>query len=209
MFGLLGIILYRSPIVIELQNSSLVYIDMRIIAVIVGSILLGRIEIMTIVAVILGGFYLFKLRGNIFDESNTIRFMVLSIFAILLSFTNWERNKKQRFFNRIIIIFIPIFYYFFDKYTLKPRGSLTNQGEVFLLLSVSYIIVYFACIYCCKYAVRLAEQRVMYTYELPDKNIQLERIVNLDGLTKMFNRRFFDEQIEYHWNYCQKHQQPI
>jgi diguanylate cyclase (GGDEF)-like protein len=45
--------------------------------------------------------------------------------------------------------------------------------------------------------------------QLQDANRELKRLVNLDGLTQLANRRCFDEQLEQEWRRLMRDQQPL
>lgn len=47
------------------------------------------------------------------------------------------------------------------------------------------------------------------TKELCKANEELERLSNIDGLTQLFNRRYFDKKIKEEWNRMQRLQQPL
>jgi len=51
--------------------------------------------------------------------------------------------------------------------------------------------------------------RILAEAMLQEANVQLERLVNLDGLTKLANRRCFDEYLEQEWQRLAREQQSL
>lgn len=45
--------------------------------------------------------------------------------------------------------------------------------------------------------------------ELTEKNIELQRLTNVDGLTGLSNRRYFDEYLEVEWERARREQAPL
>jgi diguanylate cyclase (GGDEF)-like protein len=45
--------------------------------------------------------------------------------------------------------------------------------------------------------------------ELEDRNRELDRLVNIDGLTQIANRRYFDTYLEHEWRRLAREQQPL
>jgi two-component system chemotaxis family response regulator WspR len=45
--------------------------------------------------------------------------------------------------------------------------------------------------------------------ELMEKNIELERLTNVDGLTGLSNRRYFDEYLQKEWERAQRERMPL
>ena len=59
------------------------------------------------------------------------------------------------------------------------------------------------------YNVELIRARVRNQIRLKKKTDLLEQLANLDGLTELPNRRYFDDHFEHEWRRAKRSQQPI
>ncbi|MEN8198819.1 MAG: diguanylate cyclase [Thermodesulfobacteriota bacterium] len=92
--------------------------------------------------------------------------------------------------------------------------SLIEEQRNALEISQQKLLERFEALESAKYTiedyVKNLEQKVQQrTEELENANRALEKLSFTDGLTKIFNRRYFDQQLITHWSHHQRNSRPM
>ncbi|WP_413282618.1 GGDEF domain-containing protein [Vibrio sp. MA40-2] len=114
-----------------------------------------------------------------------------SAVIIMISFLilGQRRGMAVALFLTVVSLSIFIYKYSSGANALSPAG----QGNIFILILITFIISYFN-----------ESTRIEYESALLAKNLELELLSKTDGLTQLFNRRYFDQVLEKEWERLQQ-----
>ncbi|MDV7104831.1 GGDEF domain-containing protein [Vibrio sp. TH_r3] len=114
-----------------------------------------------------------------------------SAVIIMISFfiLGQKRGMLVALFLTVVSLSIFIYKYSSGVDALSPAG----QGNIFILILITFIISYFN-----------ESTRLEYESALLRKNLELELLSKTDGLTQLFNRRYFDQVLDKEWKRLQQ-----
>ncbi|WED21050.1 diguanylate cyclase [Vibrio sp. JC009] len=86
--------------------------------------------------------------------------------------------------------------------------------EVFVLLFIAALIILYSNTrkqnrLQAKYAIHLEEEVKLRTEKLREANLKLQRLSDADGLTHLYNRRYFDAQLDKDLRHHQRSELPL
>lgn len=195
IFGVLGIILMFFPI--ETDKNVPIPLDMRALAVVLPCILFGSFEVLIASLVVLIGMLIFK-NTEVVNAILFLRFMFNVILSLMVSSIRFTKFIKIILILVVTTTAMGLYYAYLDNYILLPVGQ-TDTGRLFKLIA-SHFFVSTLTFASCKYVVRKTRRQSQLKMELKESNESLSKLVKLDGLTSVYNRRTFNKKIEETWN---------
>ena len=86
----------------------------------------------------------------------------------------------------------------------------TWLASFFPIFSINHVASYVGFVVVEISDRKKAEAKMQYAeYILRQANLELEKLVNIDGLTQIANRRCFNDRLEFEWQRLAREQQPI
>ncbi|PEL08358.1 diguanylate cyclase [Bacillus sp. AFS017336] len=187
LLSLLTIVLINFPIVTDHGTN----IQIRALGIEIAAIFFGNVTLITMFLFDLVVFYFFN--GYSYSyKLDTSLLLIILLIGFLMNYQKWSEKKRFFILTPLIILVRCYGFYLFDKWVLAPIGEivlgrlLQTMGYWILMFVPALLLSYFIA-----YQTRNTEMKLK----------KMENIANVDGLTGLYNRRFFDKQL---FNNCSK-----
>ncbi|PGL72571.1 diguanylate cyclase [Bacillus sp. AFS055030] len=181
LLSVLTVVLINFPIITNYGMN----IQIRALGMEIAVIFFGNITLVTMFFFDIIAFYFINgLSPVYFIDSLLLLFLLF--FGFYLNFQKWDEKKRIQFLTPIIILFRGISFYFIDKWMIGPSGEIQFErlretiGFWFIMFVPALFLSYFIA-----YQTRNTEIKLK----------KMENIANVDSLTGLFNRRYFEKQL--------------
>lgn len=120
-------------------------------------------------------------------------YTAFTLLALVISLIFFLLGMKRGFLIASLLTAISISVFYFKISTGMISISLEGQLNIIILIIMTFILGYFN-----------EQAQHEYAAALLMKNNELQELSNLDGLTQLYNRRYFDSQLRKEWSRLQR-----
>ncbi|MFC4100814.1 GGDEF domain-containing protein [Paenibacillus xanthanilyticus] len=202
LFGIVGAILYSFPI----PYYDVYPLTIRYLTILIPIFYFGNKS-----AIYSFGISLITTAINTDHVWVTALFLVTVVLTgmvgLIVSKQVWSLLKKLIVSNTISIVLFTATIILIEKYNHMLYGSIRSMEILRIVLF--FIIESFAGMITFHYIGRLTKEKVHAEHRLHELNQQLQVLAHSDGLTGLFNRRYFNEKLEEHWSLLRTNNDPL
>lgn len=186
LISLLSAILLFFPIMTDSGTN----IQIKTLGMVIAVVFFGNVSLFTTFFSTLVIIY-FKNSLNIVYLVDVVLLLFILLMGIYFNKKRWNEKKRLIILTPLVILIKSYGFYLIDKWIYLPIGEIIFER---LIQTTGYWMLMFIP------ALLLSFYIANQTKNIEMKLKKFENIANIDGLTGLFNRRYFDKQILEVWN---------